>query len=132
MCIRDRDIAYAGIRIGGGESVVDNFHSGGIVAGINLETGKVVTDGIDLSCNIYKTTSTGVAVKGFMIPYFSEALDMVRDAGKDLEGYLGWDIAISEDGPVLIEANTMPGAVILQMPYIPEKRGMKYVMEKYL
>lgn len=128
----DMDIAYAGIRIGGGESVVDNFHSGGIVAGINLETGEVVTDGIDLSCNIYKTTSTGVAVKGFMIPYFSEALDMVRDAGKDLEGYLGWDIAISENGPVLIEANTMPGAVILQMPYIPEKRGMKYVMEKYL
>ena len=26
----DMDIAYAGIRIGGGESVVDNFHSGGI------------------------------------------------------------------------------------------------------
>ena len=111
---------------------MDNFHSGGIVAGIDLETGEVVTDGIDLSCNIYKTTSTGVAVKGFRIPYFSEALDMVREAGKNLEGYLGWDVAISENGPVLIEANTMPGAVILQMPYIPEKRGMKYVMEKYL
>lgn len=128
----DMEIAYAGIRIGGGESVVDNFHSGGIVAGIDLDTGKVITDGIDLSCNIYKTTSTGVPVKGFMIPYFSEALDMVKEAGKDLEGYLGWDVAISENGPVLIEANTMPGAVILQMPYIPEKRGMKYVMEKYL
>ena len=60
---------------------------------------------------------------------------MVKEAivEKKLDGYLGWDIAITENGPVLIETNLTPGVILFSMPYIAtEKRGMKHVMEKYL
>lgn len=129
------DIAYAALRIGGGTSIVDNFHSGGMVAAIDLESGELVTDAADMEGNVFKTHPlTGTVIKGFKIPFFKEAVEMVMDACENsgIEGYLGWDIAITENGPVLIEINLRPGVVLLSTPYIAEKKGMKHVMEKYM
>lgn len=129
------DIAYAAVRVGGGTSVVDNFHSGGMVAAIDMDTGVVITHAADAEGRCYVTHPvTGTVFKNFEIPYFAEAIDLVRDAciTSKIEGYIGWDIAISEAGPVLVEVNHNPGAMLLTAPYITEKRGMKHVMDKYL
>lgn len=129
------DIAYAALRMGGGKSIVDNFHSGGMVAAIDLETGKLVTDAADMEGNVFaEHPATGRTIKGFEIPHFKEALKLVTDAieKNKVEGYLGWDVAITEDGPVLIEVNVIPGVVLLSMPYVAERKGMRYVMAKYL
>lgn len=125
--------AYACARMGRGNSCVDNMHSGGMVAGIDMETGEIVTDAADGKNHVYeKQPDTGVVMKGFKIPFFQEIKSMLEEAGKDMDGYYGWDIAIAEDGPVIIEANSRPEAGCLQIPYVPEKKGMRYVMEKYL
>ena len=129
------DLAYAALRIGGGTSVVDNFHSGGMVAAVDTETGTIITDAIDMESNIYKTHPvSGETIKGVVIPFFREAVDAVlRECReKKLTGYLGWDIAITEKGPVLIELNSGPGVMLLSSPHAIEHRGMKYVMDKYL
>lgn len=129
------DIAYAALRIGGGDSVVDNFHSGGMAAAIDLNTGKIITDAIDLDGNVFSSHPlTRTTIKGFEIPYFVESVKMVQEAinKNKIEGYLGWDIAISETGPVLIEVNVRPGVVLLSMPYISEKKGMKHIMNEYM
>lgn len=129
------DVAYATLRIGDGNAVVDNFHSGGMCANVDLKTGELITDASDDACNIYiNHPATGVKIKGFVIPYFKEALDMVNEAiiKNNIEGYLGWDVAITNDGPLLIEINTNPGVVLLQQPYAAEKLGMKYILEKYI
>ena len=129
------DIAYSALRIGGGTSIVDNFHSGGMVAAVDLETGVLVTDAADMAGNVFaEHPLTGTKIKGFEIPYFKEAMQMAIDAHKKskIEGYIGWDIAITEDGPVLIEINLRPGVVLLSMPYVSERKGMRDVMRKYL
>lgn len=129
------DVAYAALRIGGGNSIVDNFHSGGMVAVVDLETGRLVTDAADMERHVYKEHPvTGVTIKGFEIPMFDEVIKMIKSAYEDshIEGYLGWDVAITEKGPVLIEINLQPGVVLLTTPYIAEKKGMKHVMTKYL
>lgn len=129
------DIPYAALRMGGGNSIVDNFHSGGMVAAVDLETGELVTDAADMEGHVFSEhPATGRKIKGFVIPFFVEALKLVTDACEQnkIEGYLGWDIAITEDGPVLIEVNALPGVVLISMPYVAEKKGMKYLMEKYL
>lgn len=129
------DVAYAALRIGGGTSIVDNFHSGGMVAAIDMETGTLITDAADMAGNVYANhPMTGVKIKGFEVPFFKEAVEMVKAAieKNKPEGYLGWDVAITDEGPVLIEINLSPGVVLLTMPYIVEHKGMKHVMEKYL
>lgn len=128
-------IAYAAFRIGGGKEIVDNFHSGGMVAGVDLATGTVVTNATDEDGRVFTHhPTTGTQIKGFVIPYFQEAVNKVCHEleSKQLEGYLGWDIAISEDGPKLIEVNTQPGVGLLQTPFAAEGKGMFHVMEKYL
>ena len=129
------DIAYVAVRIGGGSSIVDNFHSGGVVAAVDACTGIICTDAANMQGKVYKSHPvTGTVFKGFKIPFFEEAeklvLRMIEE--KEVEGYIGWDIAISEDGPVLIEVNTLPGAVLLSTPYAAEHKGMKPVMDKYM
>lgn len=131
---KDVDIAYAALRIGNGKAVVDNFHSGGMTAAIDMQTGKLTTNAADMNGNVFKEHPvTGVQFKEFEVPYFKEAMELVKDAisKNKIKGYLGWDVAISETGPVLIEVNVSPGVVLLSMPYAAEKRGTKSMMEKY-
>lgn len=130
------DIAYAALKLGGGsDSIVDNFHSGGMVAGVDLATGEIVTNGADMANNVFvEHPLTKKKIKGTVVPFFKEALEMVTEAclTKKVEGYLGWDVAIMETGPALIEVNDRPGAVLLSTPYSAEGIGMKHVMAKYM
>lgn len=129
------DVVYARLRIGGGDSIVDNFSSGGMVAGIDMETGIVVTPGTDMMGNIYqKHPKTGIDIKGFKIPQFERVIELVKEGCKKslVSGYIGWDIAICEDGPQLIEANGIPGNCVCQVPFAAEHQGLMPLMEKYL
>ena len=128
-------VVYSMVRIGRGKSIVDNLHSGGMVSNVDMETGTLETHGADRNGKMFAThPETGVTIKGFKIPYFNEAREMVIEAIKKncVEGYLGWDIAISESGPKLLEVNDRPGSDGLQTAYAQEGKGVKYVMEKYL
>ena len=130
-------ICYAALRVGRSGSVVDNTSSGGMVCGVDLETGKLDTDGGNLNGEYFIShPDTGVTFRGFQIPMFKEAMEMVAEAGKLIDGYTGWDVAISVDGPVLIEANIMPGNRILEMPYLNQRTkdnmGRRFMMEKYI
>ena len=129
------DIAYSIVRFGREGAIVDNLHSGGMVANVDLETGCLATDGADRNGDMWVThPDTGVTIKGFKIPYFEEAREMVKEAiaTRKVEGYIGWDIAISENGPMLLEVNDRPGSDGLQTAPAQAKQGMKFLMEQYM
>ncbi len=127
------NIVYAGLRMGCGDKYVDNLHSGGIMTDIDIDTGVIITDGVDFDNNVYTThPDTGTKIKGFKIPYFDEMKKMIEEAGAGIEGYYGWDVAIGENGPVIIEVNTNAGPTALQAPYVPMKKGMRHRIEKFL
>lgn len=120
-------IICAYFRIGNGKCV-DNFNSGGMVAPIDENTGIVSQSAIDKAKNIYeKHPQTGTTIKGFKFPYWEETLELCKKASKEIPemGYVGWDVAITPDGPLLVEGNEFPGHDIYQLPaHTQNKIGM--------
>ena len=104
-------------RIGNG-SHVDNFNSGGMTAKIDINTGKISEDAVNKKGEIFeKHPSTGTKIKGFQIPRWNEAKEMVEKAAKlsPHVRYIGWDVAITTNGPTLVEGNQFPGHDIYQV-----------------
>ena len=106
------------IRIGNGKAVVDNFNSGGMTAMIDIEKGIIVEDAVNKEGKLFdKHPLSGTTINGFQIPYFEEAKKMVVEAAKLSKNvrYVGWDVAITVDGPTLVEGNQYPGHDIYQV-----------------
>ncbi len=129
-------IVYAFIRIGNNGRFVDNINAGGMAAPIDLETGKIQYSAFDKDSIYYETHPyTDCAIKGYQLPFWKQSQEMVLAAAKVVPqvGYVGWDIAVTKDGPVLIEGNPFPGHDILQMPpHVPDKIGMLPQFKKYI
>jgi hypothetical protein len=128
-CINGKaDILFAVARIGSGKSIVDNFHQGGVGVKVNIQKGLLEGNTIDKNNYESKTTLTGVVVDGFKIPYWDEVVNMTKEAAKvnDNVNIIGWDIALSDKGPLIIEGNRGPGMDIIQVLY---KRGVKPDLE---
>lgn len=109
-------VLFRVIRIGNGNNVVDNFNHGGMYSTIN-EKGVIDKPAIDKKGNIFeKHPITGTKIVGFEIPYFNEAIQMVKNASFKVKevGLVGWDIAITDKGPVMIEGNQLPGYDVYQ------------------
>lgn len=102
-------ILKAILRAGVGDSVVDNFHSGGVIYPVNVESGFIE------SCGERRATKEGVFIHpgsdivmlGFVIPHWELLKDTVKRMAESLPQvrYIGWDMVITSEGVDLIEAN---------------------------
>ena len=105
------DIISAYIRIGNNGAVVDNHHSGGMASPVDIETGEILYPAIDIDCNLFEYhPMTNTKIPGYILPCWKESLDLVKKAAllvPELR-YIGWDVAITETGPAIIEGNECP------------------------
>ncbi len=129
-------IVYAFIRIGNGGRFVDNINAGGMAAPVNIDTGIIEHPAFDKDSIYYETHPyTGCPIKGWQLPFWQESVETVLKAATIIPqvGYVGWDVAVTENGPLLIEGNPFPGHDILQMPpHVPDKIGMLPQFKKYI
>lgn len=114
-------------------NVVDNLAAGNIAAEVDLNTGEIIGPGVysDITKeDEYVHPVTGVKIIGFKIPYFKEALNLVSEAAlfDTSNRTVGWDIAITENGPDIIEGNHDWCKLLWQLP---AKRGLKHMLEVY-
>jgi hypothetical protein len=104
------ELFSAALRIGTKSHNVDNWAAGGIAVGIDIETGKLRKEGL------YKPgyggfaevhPDSGITLLDYQIPFFKESIEVVCQLHRYLYGIhsIGWDIAITPEGPVFIEAN---------------------------
>ena len=105
------------LRCGCGNVVVDNWGAGGVCYPVDLELGIVSTYGRNKRGQKFAThPETNVPMLGMKIPYYNEALKLAVDCtmhnSKVL--YAGVDIALTPNGPELIELNFPGGHDILQ------------------
>lgn len=100
-------------KIATADNPFDNYHKGregNMLAAVDRNTGRVtqIVGGLvpnqhELCCH----PDTGVDLRGFVIPAWEEVVDTVIRASTLFPGFLvqGWDVAICEEGPVLLECN---------------------------
>jgi hypothetical protein len=107
------------LRIGTGDSIVDNTSQGGLAVGIDMETGYLKQYGFYKPEFGRKGAADVVHFKEeehpdshirfteFQIPYFQEAVRQVRYYHSLMPSIhsIGWDIAIGAEGPIFIEGN---------------------------
>ncbi len=77
---------------------------------------------------------TGFKLIGFQVPYFEEALEICKKALELTDfNFIGWDVAITENGPCLIEANRAASFDFFQSyTQLQNGQGKKKELEKYL
>lgn len=112
------NVVAAYLRIGNGKHV-DNFNSGGMVVPIEEDRGEVVYPALNKKGQLFEAHPlTGVAVKGFKIPRWQEVRVLAEKASLVVPqvGLVGWDIAVTQNGPLIIEGNDFPGHDIYGLP----------------
>jgi hypothetical protein len=93
---------------------VDNFHAGGIAAPIDVATGRLgaATDWGLRPRHGWKShhPDTGGLVEGRILPLWAETRALAERAHEAFNDrhIVGWDMAILEDGPAIVEANGGP------------------------
>ena len=107
----DVHILGAFLKMGCNKAVIDNAHAGGTFVGINSKNGKLRKYGCHYSTFNKKAELchpvSHVKYEGYKLPYWEEVMKLVKDAHKVFSGLssAGWDVAITEKGPVIIELN---------------------------
>lgn len=109
-------IVTRAIRVGGGKNNVDNLDNGGVFTLFD-DDGLITKPAVNHDGEVFEEHPlTHTRFVGFKIPYAHEALDMARRAARVVPevGITGFDVAIGEDGPQLIEGNQIPGYILAQ------------------
>ena len=121
-------IAYIIVKIGRGDSCCDNSGQGGVLCRVDEASGKIRSVATDDYFNVFeKHPDTGITFMDYQLPMVPEAIALAKQAAMVLPQmrHVGWDVAITPDGPAIIEGNEYPGTDLCQLaPHYPEKQGL--------
>lgn len=111
-------------RMGRGDSFVDNAGANGVFANVDSETGIVCTPGVDEAGNRYlEHPDSKKVIPGFRIPRWEEAVELARSLALKMQEqgarYVGWDLALTNAGWVVVEGNSRAQFVM----QIADERG---------
>lgn len=112
-------VVVAFLRIGNNHNNVDNFNHEGLVAPIDIETGKINYQALDKQKNLYsKHPLTNKDIVGITIPKWKEIKELCETAALEIPevGYVGWDVCVGKDKCFFIEGNEFPGHDLYQLP----------------
>lgn len=115
-CYRDgiSKVVMCTARFGTGDSIIDNHC---ISAGVDVETGIIVTPAREAQkCGLHLVhPDTGYQIIGRIMPQWNELLELMKELARIVpeQRVIGWDMALSVDGWVIVEGNTRPALQIL-------------------
>lgn len=116
---------YYFMKIGQAGSFVDNGGAGGILVGIDRETGRLNTDGYDeMNRKYISHPDSRITFRDYQLPEWEQLKSVCREISAQLPTvkYIGWDMAHTDDGWVIIEGN---GSSQMIGPQTVFKRGCK-------
>jgi Sugar-transfer associated ATP-grasp len=118
------EVGLACLRMATGETIADNFAMGSIAAPISLSTGRLgpalPKEPHNQKEEIFtKHPNTGSMIEGVGLPYWPEAMELAIRAHSVFFSMpsVGWDIAITNNGPILVEGNGVWGVDVVQISH---------------
>ncbi len=113
-------VLNAAVRMPRGRSHVDNVAAGGIAAAVDVHTGRLGNAFAKslAAGEVSRHPDTGAPIAGSVVPCWREVMDLcVRAHGEFRQhAFLGWDVAVTAEGPVIVEGNTNTCAWLAQVP----------------
>ncbi len=109
------------VRLPAGENRVDNFRrAGNLIASVDMETGALgpARRGVGVSVEtLGKHPDTNVDIEGAVLPDFDEAKAIIEKAAQIYPNLhiQSWDVALTDQGPSLLEVNPGGNFNILQL-----------------
>jgi hypothetical protein len=123
-CVNERaepEIMSAVFRMAIGDNrTVDNLHAGGIASEVRLENGVLsIASNLGMDARIgwhERHPNSGVMIVGHLLPLWTETKALAIEAHRAFADrvMIGWDIAITDEGPVIVEGNSSPDLDIVQ------------------
>ena len=116
--------------MGASDAAYSNWHFGGICTYVDAD-GRLGKYGFSRSQRrITHHPDTGIAFEGYQLPFFKETIRLCEQAMDVYYGVktIGWDMAVTEEGPVFIEGNHQWGVIAHQMV---EHKGWADKYKKY-
>ncbi len=113
--MKDRTVNfYPFIRVGLGDAFVDNGGAGGAICALDPETGVVVGAATEERVFYTEHPDTHEPLVGFRVPYYEQAVELAKELAEVVPQcrLVGWDLALTEDGWDLVEANTGPTVLV--------------------
>lgn len=110
----------AAFRMAIGNSVVDNFHQGGLATAVDMQTGVIgIASDIGIRPDVGWRDShpvSGARFAGRALPHWQEVLALAVKAHEAFPQrvVVGWDVAMLADGAMIIEGNGKPDLDIHQ------------------
>jgi len=110
-----------------GKNTADNFwREGNLLLTMDIEGGKVLraVSGRGLTMQEHQThPDTEAQLVGFAHPHWNEMKALALEGARLMRDipYIGWDIACTDEGPVIVEMNKRPDAFLMQFA---ERRGI--------
>lgn len=126
------EILFCFLRVGRQGLFVDNGGAGGIEIGINIDTGKLDTDGYDhYGMCFERHPDSGVKFSGFQLPCWLQMLDLCKEMAAKLPTvkFIAWDMAFTSQGWVLIEGNNTGQ---MMGPQVTTQSGLKEKIDSVL
>lgn len=122
------------MRFGVGKAYVDNWSQGGVAVGVDHRSGKLMEVAFDKHGNAYRShPDTQCTFLGFELPYWNEVVEIATGLQRALSFYrlIGVDVAISPDGPILIEMNANPDIIMQEQTAGPLLRDPRVLQAFY-
>ena len=101
-----------------GDCCTDNFSTGGIAISLDKSSGLLgsgISKGLDAD-RVDIHPDSGRRISGFQIPHWQQVIQLCLKAHAAFSDYafVGWDVAVTSDGPVLVEGNLNWGVESMQ------------------
>ena len=104
------------LKIAAPGQIADNGHAAGIYVAVDMSSGRLAPYGTDEHLERFeKSPISNTVFADFAVPHFDEVLSVVERAASVFSDLpvVGWDIAVAEAGPVIIEGNSSPSLAMV-------------------